>query len=152
MREHRSFENPRATDPTVVPEDIQLKASEFLCRELKFEPMVNINAPSMAKVTSFPWPEVDKIRRSADWCKKTSEFFVRRIHDNVLRGEWVFRRGTRNEWRCVRGGPLYMREHRSFENPRATDPSTIPDDIQLKATEFLCRELEFKPMVSKRKS
>ena len=38
----------------------------------------------------------------------------------------------------------------SLEDPRATDHSIIPEDIQLKATQFLCDNLALKAMQIKR--
>lgn len=105
----------------------------------------------MANVTSLRWPELDKVKLSAWWIGKTSRFCVERRHEGNVRGQWVFKRGRmRNEWRCTSGGPFYLREHRSFENPRATDPAIIPDDVQLKARQFLSEQVALKPMVSRR--
>ena len=102
------------------------------------------------KVVSLPWPELDKIDLAAFWIDKTEpvRFAVERRHDGIRRGRWEFLYSKRNEWECTRGGPQYLREERVFQpkpDPRETDESRIPNDIELKAREFLAAELELKP-------
>jgi hypothetical protein len=102
------------------------------------------------KIVSLTWPEVDKITLVAGWIEKTDplRFFVNRLHEGILRGRWEFVYANRNEWECTCEGPMYLREEPVFPHepdPRESDPTRIPDDIALKAREFLTAELKLKP-------
>lgn len=102
------------------------------------------------KLTSMPWPELDKIQLTAKWIGETKRFAVQREHNGILRGHWEFEHTGRNEWQCTRGGSHYLREQRATRDPgsRGTDESCIPDDIQLKAKQFLLEEVKLKPIKS----
>lgn len=95
------------------------------------------------------WEELDKVELSAFWIEGTApeRFAVERKHSGILRGHWEFEHVAKNEWRCTRAGAHYLREQVVPQNPdtRETDESRIPDDIVLKAKEFLLGELKLTP-------
>jgi hypothetical protein len=93
------------------------------------------------------WPELDKIELTAGWIAGTERFAVQREHKGIRRGRWEFEHIGKNEWQCTRGGSHYLREQGPTRelNPRDTDESRIPNDIQLKAKEFLSEEVKLKP-------
>lgn len=109
--------------------------------------------PKRAKknVTSMPWPELDKIELTAHWLKGTKplRFAVQRKLNGIVRGHWEFEYKEKNEWDCTRAGPQYLREPsrtRTPEpDPRETDVSRIPNDIELKAKEFLSGGIKLNP-------
>ena len=98
------------------------------------------------KIVSLPWPEIDKIQLKAYWIEGTEpiRFAVDRMHDGIRRGRWEFQRAERNEWQCTRAELMYLREEPVFPrkpDPRQTDDSVIPEDICLKARDFLAAEM-----------
>jgi hypothetical protein len=100
------------------------------------------------KITSLRWPELDKIELTAAWVD-ADRFRVKRRHGDVDRGAWEFERKGRNDWECVQGGPLYLRGRWRTPNPdpRKTDESRIPHDVQLKAKQFLSDETKVRPKI-----
>jgi hypothetical protein len=101
------------------------------------------------KVWSPDLKQLDRIRLTATWLKGTDTpiFAVRRFHQGTPRSNWEFEYIGNNQWECYRGGPWNLREQRVTADfkTRTSDTSRIPDDIQLKAREFLARTLKIKP-------
>jgi hypothetical protein len=99
------------------------------------------------KVTSLPWPEIDKIELSAGWIRNGQQFFVQRKHDGIIRGHWEFEHAEKNQWKCIRAGAHYLRDRLTpaHPDPRDVDDSRVPADIELKAKEFLAAEVKIAP-------
>jgi hypothetical protein len=101
------------------------------------------------KVWSSDFKQLDRIKLTAGWLKGADplRFAIRRHHLGTLRANWEFEYIGNNQWECVRGGAVNLREPpvtADFKT-RMSDTSRIPDDIQLKAREFLARTLKIKP-------
>ncbi len=105
------------------------------------------------KITSLPWPELDKIELTAEWFDD-DRFRVHRRHKGVIRGEWWFMRTRENEWQLIAGRAGYKRDRYFIPNPdpRKTNESRIPHDVELKAKQFLADETRLKPKDDKETS
>jgi hypothetical protein len=101
--------------------------------------------------TSLPWPKLDRIQLRAGWIEKSPSFFVERVYDGIPRGRWEFKYNRRNEWRCTKAVACYLRDHSTFEwrDPRDLEETSIPEDVQLKAMQFLSQEIEITPKLTK---
>jgi hypothetical protein len=101
------------------------------------------------KVWSPDLKQLDRIKLTAAWLKGTDplRFTIRRFHRGTGRSYWEFEYIGNNQWECVRGGPWNLREQpvTADYKTRMSDTSRIPDDIQLKAREFLAQTLKIKP-------
>jgi hypothetical protein len=106
----------------------------------------------MSEITSMVWPEIDNLELTAHWIDKSNpmRFAVQRVHKGIRRGYWEFEYAGKMGWGCVRAGACYLREPSRFSQSRLreVDDYRIPNDVQLKAKEFLTSELT---LIAKRK-